>query len=121
MAYQEIGGELDYIKYSECVDGQVLVPKRSKYIKTTTSKFNKPQYHFKTPAGKIVVLNSSGVLDNAMAGVDPGTEMWITYKGTTELKTGPFKGKDCHQFKILEDKPEEAEEAEAENDDDLPI
>lgn len=61
----------------------------------------KLDYKFETGDGRTVVLNGAGNLAYQMKDVKPGTLVRINYAGKQEIKTGPRKGKEAHNFLVL--------------------
>ncbi len=100
MAYQEVGGSKEFIKYKDCEAGDVLV--EGVFRREYQGKFG-VQYEFEAMCGKIVVLNSAGQLNYKMDFIKPGTKLKIIYEGTVVLDKGLMKGKSSHQFKVLKD------------------
>jgi hypothetical protein len=102
MAFEEIKGSVNYVKYSEKKQGEILVTGRfvETYIDET---YGKPQHKFQDDTG-FTVLPGSGQLNYLMQLVHPGDLARVTYNGTIVMKDGKFKGKDAHQFKVSVDK-----------------
>lgn len=102
MALREASTNVDYIKWSEVDDGAVI---KGFYIESKPSaKYPDNQNHYlETIDGKRYGLNGKANLDRALEQVRPGWYVEITYKGKTELTSGPRKGTDCHQFGLAFD------------------
>ncbi len=72
--------------------------------------------------GQNLTLNSNGMLDKAMAKIEPGDMVQIVYQGKGRLDKGKFKGKDAHKVEVTlleEDMGEEELNGEEEEDFDL--
>lgn len=115
MAFQTIGGNRNYPKYSECEAGEMLVD--GTYVKSFDGKFG-IQYEYMQEDGGIVVLNSAGALNNAMQYVNPGARIQVTYMGQKDITKGKFAGKQFHDFQVAVDKEasQPAEETTTEDD-----
>ena len=50
--------------------------------------------------GQIIGLNSNGMLDKAMDGVEIGEIVQVTYNGTSEITEGKYKGKESHLVEV---------------------
>lgn len=101
MSFQEVGGPINYVKYSECKAGDVLV--EGWFIDTKPGLYG-AQYYFIDETGKTTVLNKSGQLDYQMShSINKEDFLRITYMGKIILEKGPMKGKESNQFKIERD------------------
>lgn len=91
-------GELRFIKptdFADLPDEQI----EGAYIENREDNYGNPSYKLRTADG-IVVVNSAGQLDSKMAEVAVGELVRITYMGQEKMKTGKWKGKLAHQFKV---------------------
>lgn len=101
MSFQEVGGPINYVKYSESKPGDVLV--EGWFIDTKPGLYGN-QYYFIDECGKTTVLNKSGQLDYQMShSINKEDFLRITYAGKIILEKGPMKGKESNQFKIERD------------------
>ena len=100
MGFREVGGVKSYVKYKECVKGDVLV--EGKYIRSFQGKFG-IQHEFDDVNVGVKVLNSSGQLNYKMDFIRPNEVVKIVYEGMITLDKGAMKGKDSHQFTVLRD------------------
>ena len=100
--FREIGGAGNtmYPKYKDCLAGDVLVSD-GVYLGSVPSKFGGVGHPFRMPDGTKVHLNGAGQLDKRLEDVAAGTHCFILYMGEEVLNKGPFKGKPCHQFKVM--------------------
>lgn len=106
------GGERSYVKYKECVEGQVLA--EGTYMGQIDGKFG-PQHLVRKSEGGEVVLNSSGHLNYLLEShVQKGDYIQVKYAGTAILEKGRFEGKESHQFVVLKDDSKESSVREAE-------
>jgi hypothetical protein len=114
------GGKSEYRKWSEWAEGDVVI---GKLVSTGIDTFKKPNYKLeiedaqladkalsKSLTGKMLTLNSSGMLDKAMTDVSEGQMLQITYGGTAEIEEGPYKGKESHIIQVDLVELEEAED-----------
>jgi hypothetical protein len=100
--FTEIGGagNTTYPKYAQHKSGDVLITD-GVYLGSVPSKFGGVGHPFKMADGTKIHLNGAGQLDRRLEGVSVGTHCHIVYMGEEVLNKGPFKGKPCHQFKVL--------------------
>lgn len=96
MAWNEIGGAREYVKYAECKTGDVIA--EGWYQGPKDGKFG-IVHHYKKKDGKLVCLNSSGHLNWIMGQVPVGSYVQVIYEGKDVLGSGKFKGKEAHRFK----------------------
>lgn len=96
MDFKPIGnGGAKYMKPSELPTDKPLV---GKYLGVIDSQYGK-NYKFETKDG-ITIVNGCGSLHNAMAGVNHGQVVAMTYGGKQKLKKGKFAGKDFHSVNV---------------------
>jgi len=99
FTFKKVGGAKNYIKYSECEEGQVIA--EGEYIGRSDNKFGKQNFDFKGKDGKITCLNHAGGLAYTMENnVVEGDYVRVTYAGKTMLTSGDFKGKEVHNFDV---------------------
>lgn len=132
------GGGGVYRKWGEWSEGDVVI---GKYVGHKIDQYEKPNWMIEVVdaqfsdedagtdlIGKVLCLNSSGQLNNAMEKVEEGQLVQIAYNGTSEITKGKYKGKDAHQIEVdlveeegaeSDDDDEEADEEEAEEEDDI--
>jgi hypothetical protein len=118
MGFKEVGGARTYLKYKDCVKGQVLVEGR--YVRSFEGKYG-IQYEYIQDDGEVIVLNKAGQLDYKMDFIKPDAIVKITYDGHIILDKGTYKGSKSHQFTVLcdDDFAEEPETADSEGIDDF--
>ena len=102
MALKPATTNCDYIKWNEVTKGATI---KGFYMETKPSaKYpNQMNHYLETIDGKRYGLNGSANLDRALEQVKEGWYCEIEYDGLLTLESGPFKGKDCHQFNISYD------------------
>lgn len=98
--FKKVGGKKNYIKYSECKKGDVLV--LGEYLGTSPNKFGNDNFEFKQlEDGAITCLNHAGGLAYTIENnVDIGDVVRVTYMGKVEIETGSFAGKEAHTFDV---------------------
>lgn len=124
------GAKTTYRKWAEWAEGDIVI---GKLLKVGEDQYQKPNYMLevedaqladkklaKELIGKNITLNSSGMLDKAMAEIELGKFVQITYNGTAEIEKGKYKGKDSHVIEVdlmVEEGDEDVSEEEAEEED----
>lgn len=102
MAFEKVNSNRKFYNLKECEKGQVLA--EGYYLKDIVSqKYGNTQHEIKDSERGIVVLGG-GALNQAMGLLEKGAYVRVTYDGTIKLESGNFKGNDCHQFIVEEDK-----------------
>ena len=105
--FKPLDGELPAISFinaakldKEEFKGVVM---EGEFIATVPNKFSpdKPDFKFMKDDGSIVIVNQCGSLNKQMGKVEIGDYLQISYVGKKILTTGSFKGKSCHEFKVL--------------------
>jgi hypothetical protein len=86
-----------YFRANQMEPGQKI---KGKYLGTAQGKFTK-EHRIAVSAQSTAVLNGTKQLDGLMELVVPGSEIEVVYQGTTELKSGPNKGKNAHNFDVF--------------------
>jgi hypothetical protein len=102
MTWADVG-QKEYVKYKECVKGQVLVT--GIYLKQLRSaKFNTEEYEFSCEeTGRIISLGGTGQLNHRMQYLSVGDRVQIIYDGKITISKGHWAGTDAHQFIVRRD------------------
>jgi len=98
MAWNEIGGAREYVKYAECKVGDVIA--EGWYKGPQEGRFGRVN-HIRKKDGKTVCLNSSGHLNWLLDQVPVDSYIQVIYDGEDVLGSGRFKGKMAHRFKCF--------------------
>ena len=96
------GAGVEFIRPSKLAGPCTLVSE-ALYIGSSPNNFDtdKSDYKFETEDGKTIVLNGAGNLSHQMKKVAVNTIVTVEYKGKQEIKKGPMKGKQSHNFEVL--------------------
>lgn len=99
MAFRKVGGgERNYVKYSECSEGDVLA--EGIFRGTEAGRYG-DQHLFELEDGNTTVLNSAGQLNFLIdKHLVPGMLCRVTYAGKVTIAKGPMAGKESHQFEL---------------------
>ncbi len=122
------GGARVYRKWGEWDVGDVFV---GKYISSYLDQYDKPGWVFtveeaffkdkklaKELVGKNLALNGAGMLNKAMAEIEEGQLVQITYTGTSTIEKGKFAGKDAHTMEVDLVSEDNGEEYHTDSEDD---
>lgn len=123
----------EYRAWGEWDEGDVLI---CKYVDSSPNRKNKSKLDWavepieaffadkkeqkRVMAAKRLTLNSAGQLDKAMAKINEGCIIQVTYNGSAEMEGGEYSGQMAHSMEVAEveeDNGEEAEEYEESEDD----
>jgi hypothetical protein len=125
-------GQRTFRKWEDWEVGDILI---GKYVSQGTDQYDKPSYvievyeaQFKDKkAAKVasdginLCLNSCGMLDKAMEGVEFGEVIQVEYTGTATIEKGKYKGKESHMMDVMvveEEGDEEDLDEDTEEEDD---
>lgn len=113
MAFKKVGGQRNYVKYSECNKGDRLVDS-GVYVGSEEGKFG-IQHLFKIKKGaEVTCLNSAGHLNYLLEEhCEPGDLVNIDYGGKELLTKGAMKGKEAHRFSLEIDDQKHSEAVKA--------
>lgn len=101
MAFEEISGGTEYVKFGEFKEGDVIV--EGVYKGIVEGKFG-DQYKFTKGDGTDVVLPSAGHLSYLLGKITEGDVTRVTYGGMETLDKGSFAGKPVHRFSVAVDR-----------------
>lgn len=112
-------------KWSDYTEDDYII---GKYVQSGTDNYGNPSWTVmvldaeledkkfaKSIMDQNLVLNSAGQLNKAMEKVEEGQIVKVTYKGTSTIEKGKYKGKEAHLHDV--EIMEEGEEGESEEDD----
>ena len=121
------GGGL-YRKWSDWQEEDYVI---GKYVKSGEDQYGNPSWSLtiydaemsdkkfaKSILEKTLILNSAGQLNKAMEEIELGEIVKVTYKGTSKIEKGKYKGKEAHLHDV-EIMHEDGAEEEVNEEDDL--
>jgi hypothetical protein len=96
------GAGVEFIRPSK-LEGPCTLVTEALYLGSSPNNFDndKSDYKFETEDGKTIVLNGAGNLTYQMAKVAVNSIVTVEYRGKQEIKKGPMKGKQSHNFEVL--------------------
>lgn len=103
------GGAM-YRPWGQFSEGDILV---GQYVAQKTDQYDKPNWHIKVEEaftkdkkfqkeviGKVFGMNSAGKLDKGMRELEIGAFIQVEYKGSSEIESGKYAGKESHDFQV---------------------
>lgn len=90
-------GSVTFLKPKDMQIDQEIIGKLSKVVEGQYGL----TYYLKQQDGSTIGVNGAGQLDSLMEQIAEGETVRIVYKGQVKLKSGAFKGKPAHQFKVF--------------------
>lgn len=123
------GVRCTYRAWKEWQEGDFIV---GKYVGSSEDNYGKPNWHVeiyeaafaKKPklaaglVGKILGMNSAGMLDKAMKKIEEGEVIQVTYDGTSIIQGGDYEGTKSHKHIVEVMKEDDGSAEESEDDDD---
>lgn len=96
------GAGVTFIRPSK-LSGPCTLVSEALYIGSSPNNYDtdKLDYKFETADNKTIVLNGAGNLSYQMEKVAVNAIVTVEYKGKQEIKKGPMKGKQSHNFEVL--------------------
>ena len=124
---QKLNGSKIYKPWKEWIAGDFII---GKFTGTSIDKYRKTNWHIELievsfddgtelEAGKIFGVNSTGMIDKVMEGVEIGQIVQLDYMGTETLTSGNFEGEEAHVTEVSILTEEEANETTADDLDGL--
>jgi hypothetical protein len=74
------------------------------FLESMPNPFDNEKLDFKfiSDENKTIILNGGGNLGYQMDGIEPGTTVQVSYNGKKPITKGKFKGREAHDFVVLE-------------------
>jgi hypothetical protein len=89
----------------EKVNGVII---EGRFLESMPNPFDNEKLDFKfvSSDNKTIILNGGGNLNYQMNGIEPGAMVQVSYNGKKPMNKGKFKGRDAHDFVVLEEETE---------------
>jgi len=124
---KKLNGSKVYKAWKEWQAGDYVI---GKYSGTSKDKYRKNSWHLDIietsfadgstfDEGKTMGINSTGMVDKVMEGVDLGEIIRMDYEGTEVLTSGDFEGSDAHVTTVSILEEDDGSGVEQEEDDGL--
>ena len=86
-------------------EGKTGVIIEGKFLESMPNPFDNEKLDFKfiNNENKTVILNGGGNLSYQMDSIEPGSMVQVSYNGKKPINKGKFKGRDAHDFLVLEE------------------
>jgi len=89
----------------ENVNGIII---EGRFLESMPNPFDNEKLDFKfiSDENKTIILNGGGNLGYQMGGIEPGAMVQVSYNGKKPITKGKFKGREAHDFVVLEEETE---------------